>query len=533
MSDNANADGAQGAGAKAPRLRRLRISDVSVGNRLLDINEDNVLALMNSITDVGLIHPIAVSYYGRGINGRGSYGVNVGAHRLEAHKRLGLEEIDAVIIDLPGRKGMLAEIDENLIRRDLTDAECAKLTAERKRIYELDHPETKHGGDRKGSSRQNGDLKRFTKGTAKKTGRSERSVQRAAARGEALGPDVLDKVKGTVLDKGTELDALAKLPEEEQRALAERAKAGEQVSAKPKTLTEELSARAAPFGLRIERHDNTFQLIDPNRSGISPITGELVSQIWLIWGNAGIVGKYLDDLERDGYNPEAAAEEHAADTDTNDYDALEVCHWVASHRLQTIAPFISKTTTAAVIKEGGRDLVDDTIILRTVGKFLLELADALDEPPSGPNGGPEPEAEGPAENEQPTSPINRSLDIPGFLLRTEAPPQNTPALLTPPAPAPTPAAPPAPTLTPSRKRRAEWSTYRPGTEDDPCWRQLSADDLEARIRSAKGYNKRYPWRARKRRDEHIEEMKERLQVLRAADRAELSSMQPASAGPAA
>jgi hypothetical protein len=98
----------------------------------------------------------------------------------------------------------------------------------------LDHPETKHGGDRKGSTRQNGDLKRFTEDTAEKTGRSERSVQRDAARGEALSPDVLDKVKGTVLDKGTELDALARLPEDEQRALAERAKAGEQVSANPK-----------------------------------------------------------------------------------------------------------------------------------------------------------------------------------------------------------------------------------------------------------------------------------------------------------
>jgi ParB-like chromosome segregation protein Spo0J len=229
-----NCAGAQGADAKAPRLRRLRISDISVGNRLLDINEDIVLALMNSITDVGLIQPIAVSYYGRGRGGSSSYGVKVGAHRLEAHKRLGLKEIDAVIIDLPGRKGMLAEIDENLIRRDLTDAERAKLTAERKRIYELDHPETKHGGDRKGSTRQNGDLKRFTEDTAEKTGRSERSVQRDAARGEALSPDVLDKVKGTVLDKGTELDALARLPEDEQRALAERAKAGEQVSANPK-----------------------------------------------------------------------------------------------------------------------------------------------------------------------------------------------------------------------------------------------------------------------------------------------------------
>lgn len=62
------------------------------------------------------------------------------------------------------------------------------FTAERKRAYEVLHPETAHGGDRK-SSRQVGDLNapgRFTADTAAKTGRSERAVQRDAERGEGL-----------------------------------------------------------------------------------------------------------------------------------------------------------------------------------------------------------------------------------------------------------------------------------------------------------------------------------------------------------
>ena len=69
------------------------------------------------------------------------------------------------------------------------------------------------------------DVNRYTADTAKKTGKSERSIQREAARGAAI-PDVA-ALAGTSLDKGDELDALAKLPADEQRKLAERAKAGE------------------------------------------------------------------------------------------------------------------------------------------------------------------------------------------------------------------------------------------------------------------------------------------------------------------
>ena len=43
---------------------------------------------------------------------------------------------------------------------------------------------------------------------------------------------MLSEIIHTSLDRGTELDALAKLPPDEQRGLAQRAKAGEKVSAK-------------------------------------------------------------------------------------------------------------------------------------------------------------------------------------------------------------------------------------------------------------------------------------------------------------
>lgn len=67
---------------------------------------------------------------------------------------------------------------------------------------------------------------RFTAATAQATGRHERTVRRAAARGEALGNDLVD-IAGTSLDKGPELDALAKLPPDERKAIVGLAKAGE------------------------------------------------------------------------------------------------------------------------------------------------------------------------------------------------------------------------------------------------------------------------------------------------------------------
>ena len=53
--------------------------------------------------------------------------------------------------------------------------------------------------------------KGFAASTAEVTGENVRQIQRNVSRAEAIGPDIL-KLSGTSLDKGVELDALAKLP---------------------------------------------------------------------------------------------------------------------------------------------------------------------------------------------------------------------------------------------------------------------------------------------------------------------------------
>ena len=222
--------------AQAATTNGVPVADITViPDRMRRLRPDVVDELAELIAAQGLLHPIT-------LRKRASDGAHVlvaGRHRLEAVRKLGHQTVAAVILDgADSDRAQLVEIDENLVRADLTPAERAAHQAKRKEIYERLHPETKAGAAQakgmnaaQGRGRQNGDdVGRYTADAAKKTGKSERSIQREAARGAAI-PDVA-ALAGTSLDKRDELDALAKLPPDEQHKLAERAKAGEKVSAK-------------------------------------------------------------------------------------------------------------------------------------------------------------------------------------------------------------------------------------------------------------------------------------------------------------
>jgi hypothetical protein len=168
----------------------------------------------------------------------GGYWLVAGHHRFEAAKKLKWQTIDCIILEdgIEADRTELIEIDENLMRAELTPAEHAHHIARRKEIYERLHPETKHGGapGKAGGGKQAKDpeLRSFVVNTSRKTGKSRSTIAKAATRGKKV--KVLADIVGTSLDKGTEIDALAKLREDEQRKLAARAKAGEKVSAKQK-----------------------------------------------------------------------------------------------------------------------------------------------------------------------------------------------------------------------------------------------------------------------------------------------------------
>ena len=83
-------------------LATIPLELIENGQRLRDISEATVTALVNSISDVGLLNPITV--YPRklfqGGNQVDGYGLVAGLHRKTAYERLGLVEIEANIVTL-------------------------------------------------------------------------------------------------------------------------------------------------------------------------------------------------------------------------------------------------------------------------------------------------------------------------------------------------------------------------------------------------------------------------------------------------
>jgi hypothetical protein len=203
---------------------------VSPDRRRRPILRDLVARLAESMEKRGLLQPITV----RPLLG-GGYSLVCGGHRLEAARLLGWPTIAASVTDLDDDQAELAGIDENLIRGALSPAERALHILRRKELHEKLHPETRHGGapGKAGGGKKAKDAKlaAFAQATAKATGQSRRKVERDATRAKQTRK-VLEDVVGTSLDKGDQLDALGKLPESEQEALASAAKAGEKVSAK-------------------------------------------------------------------------------------------------------------------------------------------------------------------------------------------------------------------------------------------------------------------------------------------------------------
>lgn len=215
---------------------------ISVVDRVRDADPAQVAALADSIAEIGLQSPITVAKHvtyrdGEAVDG---WKLVAGLHRLEAVKSLGLVEIEAREIADDEILQKLWECDENLCRAELTPAQRAKFTAERKRWYEVRHPETRHGANRAPSGQFGHTVKDgFTEETAKRTGKSERDVRRDARRGSKIEPRALEAISGTQADTGKNLDALAKLPASDQLKVAKALAKGKPVPIAPEPLNED------------------------------------------------------------------------------------------------------------------------------------------------------------------------------------------------------------------------------------------------------------------------------------------------------
>lgn len=116
-------------------LDRIRVPD---GRRR--VREDAVSSLAESIKTVGLLNPIVVRW-AEAVEPEDGFISDVavlvaGAHRLEAVRRLGWTEVEAVEIKGSEIDARLAEIAENLHRAELTALERSEQIAEWVRLTE-------------------------------------------------------------------------------------------------------------------------------------------------------------------------------------------------------------------------------------------------------------------------------------------------------------------------------------------------------------------------------------------------------------
>jgi ParB family chromosome partitioning protein len=205
----------------APQRAKVRLAEIVVPARKRQLDEQKVQELAESIRDIGLLQPIGITEDKRLV---------FGWHRLEACKRLGWEEIEVTIVDPHDElRRELAEIDENLVRCELSVLERGEHLARRKEIYEKLYPHTKHGGapgkpgGGKEQKAKDAPGASFAKDTAAKTGLSPRTIQEDVQIARNIVPEVRDEIRNTPLANARrELRRLARLSPQQQREAAQK-----------------------------------------------------------------------------------------------------------------------------------------------------------------------------------------------------------------------------------------------------------------------------------------------------------------------
>ncbi|WP_347288268.1 ParB N-terminal domain-containing protein [uncultured Alistipes sp.] len=200
---------------------QINIDRIQVNSGRREALPDAVRELADSISAVGLLNPITVDR---------DYILIAGLHRLEAAKLLGWAEIECNVSSLEGLQAELAEIDENFVRADLETVEFGKLLLRRKKIYEMLHPQTKRGGDRKsekikGAKCAFDSVPSFVDDTAEKLGLHRATVKRQIQIAKNLTPETKEIIQDT--DRKIRKKDLLKLsrmePEQQEQAAAQLA----------------------------------------------------------------------------------------------------------------------------------------------------------------------------------------------------------------------------------------------------------------------------------------------------------------------
>jgi len=189
----------------------LDVNEVYVpDDRERPLNKIKVKSLLDSIQRQGQLQPIIVDKLGN---------LLAGNHRLEACRLAGIKVKASVINEIDEDKLKLIEIDENLIRSELTPSQLEKHLAKRKEIYTRLFPETKQGGKAKGEG-----AKTFVEDTAEQTGIHPKAIQRSIRRGESASEELREARDNGEIST-TDMDEIIKDTGKDHGAQAEKLKA--------------------------------------------------------------------------------------------------------------------------------------------------------------------------------------------------------------------------------------------------------------------------------------------------------------------
>lgn len=196
------------------------IQDIVIKNRKRLLDTVKVTKLAESIGKIGLLHPIAIDEHNN---------LLAGLHRIEACKLLGWQAIPAIIRQNgDALLAELTEIDENLIRNELTVLEQGEHLKRRDEVLAEMGVRAKQGDNRftNGRGAESAPLK-TTAGIAAEVGVSKRRAQERKQIADKITDEVKDAIRETELaDRATDLLQLARLSPEEQMDAAQRVLTG-------------------------------------------------------------------------------------------------------------------------------------------------------------------------------------------------------------------------------------------------------------------------------------------------------------------
>lgn len=212
------------------QIREVPLSQIVIpeGYPTSTIHDD----LVESIQNVGLLHPITITK-----SKQDTYKLVTGRNRLEAYRQLGWTSIPAHVVSFDDKADKkadadtlikLAQIDEDLIRKNLSALELAEYLLRRKAIYHKLYSQKKRGGapgkagGGKAKTPDSGNfVPSFLQDTAQKTGKGQSTIAETVQIAESIPDDIRDQLRATPIeDRKTDLLTLARMSPEKQQTVA-------------------------------------------------------------------------------------------------------------------------------------------------------------------------------------------------------------------------------------------------------------------------------------------------------------------------